>query len=574
MGPAEQPIVEDAATNQNFSGHEYDDHKSIEKKSHTSIEQDSVSKYQTENENSRTIEINTITPDEVEQFIVVETETFTATLSTYGAGLTSYKIKPIRTYLNDEVELIPVGSRPRPFYRFWTYEGPVDTDKLKFRFGDEVFSNGSKVKVASGKERQLSFVTTLGEGKNLEVIYTFSGDGYKFKYEISTTGLTNVWVRPDAEVYWKGGLAYTEPDSGQDVWYSKANIYYSGDVLEKMNLNDSETETEGLTTGETKWGSVRTKYFMAALIPEGGMGTGAWMESEFDSTYIGKYHPNKLGVGIRIPIQNGEPSLALNLFLGPLDDEVLDNVDASLNLAMTWGAGIKFLDSIVSPISRIVLWGLKGIHKFVPNYGLCVILFSIVIKIVIWPLTRKSYQSMAAMQRLQPKIQELRDKHGKDQQRLQREIMQLYKTEKVNPMGGCLPMLLQMPLLYALFVIFRSTIEFRRAPFVLWIQDLSLPDAIMQLPFSLPLYGSHVALLPIVMGITTYFQSKSTMTDPNQRMMLYFMPVFLTLIFNQFPSGLTLYYTLFNIWTLMQQKYTASRFPGPATQVSSPSQRK
>jgi YidC/Oxa1 family membrane protein insertase len=410
----------------------------------------------------------------------------------------------------------------------------------------------------------------LGVGREFEVIYTFFGDGYEFKYEINTIGLDDAWVRPDAEIYWKGGLAYTEPDSAQDIWYSKAYVYYSGDVLEKMKLNTKETESEGLTSGQTMWGSVRTKYFMVALIPDGGMGTGAWMESEFDSTYVGKFHPNKLGVGVKIPLNGGNPSLPVKVYIGPLDSELLDVVDNTLRLAMTWGAGIKFLDGIVSPISRAVLWGLKGIHKFVPNYGICVILFSIIIKIVIWPLTRKSYQSMAAMQRLQPKMQALRDKYGKDQQRLQREIMQLYKTEKVNPMGGCLPMLLQMPLLYALFVIFRSTIEFRGAPFMFWIQDLSLPDAIMQLPFSLPLYGAHIAVLPIVMGITTFYQSKATMTDPNQKMLLYFMPIFLTLIFNQFPSGLTLYYTLFNLWTLLQQKYTASRFSDPAGTVKPP----
>jgi len=500
----------------------------------------------------------------VEQFIVVETENFRARLTTYGAGITSFLIKPVQIYIKDDVELIPPGSRPRPYYRFWTYDGPIDTDQLRFTFDESMYFSGGTVKVASGSERKVSFVTSLGEGRKLAVIYTFTGDGYAFTYEVKTSGLDGAWVRPDAEVYWKGGLAYTEPDSAQDVYYSVANIYYSGDVLEKLKLNSKKSESEDMTSGQTRWGSIRTKYFMAALIPKDGMGTGGWMESQFDSTYIGKYHPNQLGVGIKIPLDGGDPSLPITVYLGPLDDEILDLVEPSLKKAMTWGAGIKFLDAIVSPISKVILWTLKGIHKFVPNYGVCVIILSVIIKIVIWPLTRKSYQSMAAMQRLQPRMKALRDKYGKDQQRLQREIMQLYKTEKVNPMGGCLPMLLQMPLLYALFVIFRSTIEFRRAPFMLWISDLSLPDALIQLPFTLPLYGSHIAILPLVMGVTTFFQSKSTMTDPNQKMILYMMPIFLTLIFNQFPSGLTLYYTLFNVWTLLQQKYTASR-PAPTT---------
>ncbi|MBT7617641.1 MAG: membrane protein insertase YidC, partial [Calditrichaeota bacterium] len=197
------------------------------------------------------------------------------------------------------------------------------------------------------------------------------------------------------------------------------------------------------------------------------------------------------------------------------------------------------------------------------NYGICIIIFSILVKLVIWPLTRKSYQSMAAMGKLKPEMDALRAKYKDDAQKLNKEIMALYKTNKVNPMGGCLPMLLQMPLLYALFIVFRATIEFRGAPFMLWINDLSRPDIVMELPFSLPLYGAHIALLPLVMGITSFLQSKSTITDPNQKMMVYGMPIFMTLIFNQFPSGLTLYYTLFNVWTLVQQKIT----PAPVITV-------
>jgi YidC/Oxa1 family membrane protein insertase len=142
-------------------------------------------------------------------------------------------------------------------------------------------------------------------------------------------------------------------------------------------------------------------------------------------------------------------------------------------------------------------------------------------------------------------------------------MMKLYKDEKINPMGGCLPMLLQLPLLYGLFMVFRSTIEFRQAPFTLWIHDLSMPDFIFPLGFHLPLYGDHFAVLPVLMAVTTFYQSKSTMTDPNQKAMLYMMPVMMLLIFNTLPSGLNLYYSLFNIWTLIQQWITP--FPSAST---------
>jgi len=162
---------------------------------------------------------------------------------------------------------------------------------------------------------------------------------------------------------------------------------------------------------------------------------------------------------------------------------------------------------------------------------------------------------MKKMQLVQPMMTELREKYKNEPQQLNKQMMKLYKDYGVNPMGGCLPMLLQMPLLIGLFIVFRSTIELRGAEFFWWISDLSKPDVIFHLPFTIPLYGKIVGLLPIVMGLTMFLQQKSTMQDPRQKMMAYFMPIFFILLFNSFPSGLNLYYTLFNVWTILQQKF-------------------
>jgi len=217
---------------------------------------------------------------------------------------------------------------------------------------------------------------------------------------------------------------------------------------------------------------------------------------------------------------------------------------------MNWGW------PVIAFFSKAVLWGLMQIYALVPNYGVVIIVFSIIIRLIIWPLTHKSAVSMAGMQRLQPQLVILREKFKNDPQRLNKEMMKLYKEEKINPMGGCLPMLLQLPLLYGLFIVFRSTIEFRQAPFALWINDLSKPDIIFHLPFSIPIYGDYVCVLPILMAVSTFFQSKMTMSDPNQKMMLYIMPIMLLLFFNSFPSGYNLYFTLFNVWQVVQQKIT------------------
>ena len=163
---------------------------------------------------------------------------------------------------------------------------------------------------------------------------------------------------------------------------------------------------------------------------------------------------------------------------------------------------------------------------------------------------------MKDMQKIQPLMAEIREKYKDEPQRINSETMKLYKEHGVNPVGGCLPMILQMPLLIALFIVFRSTIQLRGAMFIPgWITDLSQPDTIFTLSFSLPMYGNEFNILPILMALTMIFQSKMTMQDPKQKMMVYIMPIFMLLIFNRFPSGLNLYYTLFNLFTIVQQKF-------------------
>ena len=185
-------------------------------------------------------------------------------------------------------------------------------------------------------------------------------------------------------------------------------------------------------------------------------------------------------------------------------------------------------------------------YDFVPNYGVVIILLAIAIKILVYPLTHKSYESMAKMQQLQPKMAALKEKYKNDNQRLSRETMKLYKEEGVNPLGGCLPMLLQMPVFFALYSVFNSTIELRQAPFFLWITDLSKPDV-------LPLGGFDLHVLPLLMAGSMFVQQKMTMKDPKQAMLVYMMPAFMIFIFWSISSGLVLYWTMFNVLSVGQQ---------------------
>ena len=211
---------------------------------------------------------------------------------------------------------------------------------------------------------------------------------------------------------------------------------------------------------------------------------------------------------------------------------------------------------IIQPFSRGVLWLLKMLHSTGLNYGIILILFAFIVRIVTGPLTKKAFVSSQQMQAVQPKLKKLQEKYKNDSKKLNQEMIKLYRDNNVNPAGGCFPMLLQMPLLFSLFLVFRSTIEFRGAPFFGWISNLSQPDTIFYLPFHIPIYGDQVAFLPILLGVSMFLTQKMSMAnmDSQQKPVMYIMSAFFFLIFNSFPSGLNLYYLIYNILNYFQQR--------------------
>ncbi|MDL1878067.1 membrane protein insertase YidC [Cytophagia bacterium CHB2] len=299
---------------------------------------------------------------------------------------------------------------------------------------------------------------------------------------------------------------------------------------------------------DISWAAMRTKYFACALIPESQPARGVKLSGT--TTYVPSADARlkSYQIDLKMPLaRQGPTSHQLKVYLGPLEYDTLERLGVERIMNLGW--------SIIRPFSWAALKSLQWLHNFVPNYGLVIVIFSILIKIILHPLTKKSNESMKQMQVLQPKMKELQEKYSKEPQKLNEEMMKMYREYGVNPLGGCLPMLLQMPLLFAMFTVFSSTISFRQAPFFGWINDLSLPDTIFTLPFSIPFYGNHVALLPLLMGITMFIQQKMSITDPKQKAMIYVMPIMFTLMFNNFPSGLNLYYALFNVLSIIQQKY-------------------
>jgi len=244
-----------------------------------------------------------------------------------------------------------------------------------------------------------------------------------------------------------------------------------------------------------------------------------------------------------------------NLYLGPVQYDTLKSYNANYDAIYDFGSffGLKF---ITRPIAEYILQPLFSLlHSVIPNYGIVIILFSILIKLALSPLTKQSFKSMGRMSQLQPKIAELKEKHKGDQQKIQKETMKLYSTYGVNPAGGCLPMLLQMPILFALFAFFRVAIEIRHESF-LWIKDLASPDYVFSLPFTIPFINiDQVTILAPLLGLTMFFQQKMTMKDPSQKAMVYMMPIMMTFMFMGFSSGLNLYYMMFNLLSIGQQYF-------------------
>ena len=387
------------------------------------------------------------------------------------------------------------------------------------------------------------------DDKTITKSLTFYPDRYIVDLAIDLSNISGLVSQNTASLYWPGGLPLTEPNITDELTYYGAVVYQGEEKYSPKTKALGQEKTERMLY-PTDWVGVRTKYFFTALVPnEKALGAEVLAVEDGDS--------KEFGVGL---LFNTLSPFRSTLYLGPLEYSRIKALGNSLDQIMNFGW------AFIRPISKGVHWVLLFLHNYIPNYGFVLLLFSVLIKIIVYPLTSKSLNSTRKMQAIQPLLNELKEKHKNDQKKFAQAQMSLFKEHGVNPLSGCVPVLLQMPLLFALFTVFRSSIELRGAPFILWIQDLSRPDVVLDLGINIPLYGSGVAILPLLMGVTMFLQMKSAPTGQSpgqQKLMMYFMNGFFVLIFNQFPSGLVLYYTLFNVLTIVQQKYLASRQEKP-----------
>jgi len=485
--------------------------------------------------------------------VVVRTDLFTATISGVGATISSWILND---YFYDKengvnVQMINEDAYGNLGISFLSNEDTLKTHKLPF------IPDKSSINLENGRQNEsVVFELKLADNKKVRKIYTFYKDEYAFDLKVELINMYDIISEHKYTLEWLSGLKYTEKNIKEDIRNSIAYVFTEGGDKESLKLPEKPNVSKQLDPieGEIAWVGVRTKYFASIVLP----GTGdndltarvTGVTRPYDGKNVQKIYSTKLGMRIS---DTDRYKKDFKVYIGPMDYDIIKQYHSGFDKIMGYGP------AIIRPFAKLTLRAFKFLHSFIPNYGVVLIIFAILVKLIVFPLTRKSYTSMREMQKIQPMITELKEKYSKDPQRLNKETMKLYKEHGVNPLSGCLPMLLQMPLLWSVFLVFRNTIQLRQASFMLWINDLSSPDTITNLPFSLPMLGSELHVIPLIMGVTMLFQQKMTMTDPKQKAMLYFMPLFLTVLFYNFPSGLNIYYTLFNIFTIVQQRITPDR---------------
>lgn len=502
--------------------------------------------------------------DQSEKIIVLENDIVKMEFTNYGGSLREYTIKNYSTWDNKPLQLVDWKAGKELHLLFTSKEGKlINTKNLVF---SSDYPEWKKVDLNTDNSYKLEYTFAIpgDSSASIKKIYTFYKDKYEFDVKYEFTEPVKFISDNKYQVVWESSLNMTEFRSDQEITYSEAFAHMGGE-LETLDAADENESYKEDFNGNTDYVSLRTKYFGLFIIPNESKGDGAYL-SGYKELLKDKGARENYSIAIKMNMKDDKSDKSsFKILIAPLDYSILKSYSHELEKTLRFS-----LDFIVRPIAQyVILPVFLLIHTVIPNWGLVIIIFALLMKIVLNPLTKSQMNSMKKMAQLNPKITSIREKYKDDPVKANQQIMKIYKEEKINPAGGCLPMLIQLPILYALFGVFNSTIELRHASF-LWISDLSSPDVIAKLPFKIPIFGiDQISLLAILMGITMFIQQKMTMTDPKQKALVYIMPVMLTLLFFSFPAGLNLYYFMFNLFSIAHQWYTNKKNPPEKQEVLS-----
>ncbi|MEK7235569.1 MAG: membrane protein insertase YidC [Nitrospirota bacterium] len=456
-----------------------------------------------------------------EQTVTVETDLVRVGLSNRGGVIRSWELKRYHTAAPDEkpVQLV---------YQVGKFRGPLsitvanaDIEKTiregLYNIETDFTSLDASHPVGHVTMQFHDPVTHLGVEKRL----TFHHGSYVVDVSVAMEGVTESY-----DVGLGTNFGIVEWGDGFIGLIGSASLV--DDKAEK-ETPDTELERKGLV----QWVALQDKYFLSVLMPK--QATAALVRKEGDKI---------VSAGVRMSAPGTGTSVALQLYAGPKEYDTLRSLNVGLEDTIDFGWFIFGSWTVVKSVAKPIFYVLRFIHDYTYNYGVTIILLTMAIKLLFVPLQYKSYKSMKMMQLIQPKVAAVQEKFKDDRDRLNKELIKLYRDQKVNPVGGCLPMVLQMPVFVALFNILYMTIDLRQAPFMLWITDLSVQD---------PYY-----VLPVIMGATMVIQQKITPTtmDPTQAKIMLVLPVFMTFLFVNFPAGLVLYWLTNNVLTISQQVFT------------------
>ena len=472
--------------------------------------------------------------------VQVDTPLYTITLSEKGAAVVDMTMKnyresvepdsPLKKLLPDDIAggscLVSLAQEQKNSLEQVIYL--VDTE--------------SEMLSAQSEPIVLGFNYVTVDGISIRKSYRFIPDSYLIDVTVEVKNGTGGQLGD--------GLKISLVDRVKENKNQFGFIGPSGLLDDKLKeIKTKEIEKTGSLSGKLRWVALEQAYFMSSLVLNEPVEAQMVLEQK-DSLV-----KNSMVLSLGNLAPGETKTYTLNLFMGPKSWSLLRSYDNGLARAIYFG----WVDILAKPC----LWFMNYVYKFIPNYGIAIIILTIITRCAFWPLAQKSYKSMSDMRKLQPLMQEIREKYKDDKARINQETMALYRTYKINPMGGCLPMIVQLPVFFALYRMLYSAIELRHAPFFGWINDLSAPDRLFSFGFKIPMmnppYG--IPVLTLIMGASMLLQQKMTPTpgDPTQAKMMMFMPVIFTVIFINFSSGLVLYWLVGNIISISQQYFTQKK---------------
>lgn len=458
--------------------------------------------------------------------VKVETDLVIAHISTQGGDVRHLQFKKHRDILDKSKDFVLFEATPERTYI--AQSGLIGNGLPNHRTAYE--ANATQLQLPDGQDSlELRLRAPAVDGVQVDKVYRFHRGSYLIDVSFEITNKGSGALQPYAYFQMVRDGKPPVGDSAMLPTYTGVAVYTEKEKFQKFTFDDVvKGKMQYPKNTSDGWIAIIQHYFFSAWLPKEGT------PREF---FMRKLDENLYSAGVIVPdgtiAAGARATVAVPLYAGPQEPAKLEKIATGLDLVIDYG----WLTVIAVPL----FWLLSWLHQWVGNWGVAIILLTVIIKLLFYPLSAASYRSMAKMRVLAPKLQRLKDQYGDDRQRMQQAMMDLYKTEKINPLGGCMPILVQIPVFIALYWVLLASVELRNAPFFLWIQDLSAPD---------PWF-----ILPILMAVTMWIQTKLNPEppDPVQAKVMKIMPIVFSVFFFFFPAGLVLYWLVNNVLSIAQQ---------------------